>query len=75
MTIVDDGGTVRDMLEAAREAQQFIVAVSLDQYLQNLMLQRAIERLVEIIGEAARKVSDTFKTAHADIPWPAIIAP
>ena len=63
-----------DMLEAARQAQQFIVAVSLDQYLQNLILQRAIERLVEIIGEAARKVSDTFKTAHVDIPWQAIIA-
>ena len=63
-----------DMLEAAREAQQFIATVSLEQYIHNHMLQRAIERLVEIIGEAAHKVSGAFKTAHPDIPWQAIIA-
>ncbi len=37
------------------------------------MLRRAIERSVEIIGEAARRVSDEFKTTHQAIPRTKII--
>jgi uncharacterized protein with HEPN domain len=33
-----------------------------------------VERQIEIIGEAARKVSDPFKAAHPEIPWRKIIA-
>lgn len=28
---------------------------------------------LEIIGEAVRHVSDTFRTAHPDVPWSSII--
>jgi len=38
------------------------------------MLQSAVERKVEIIGEAARKISDEFKKSHPQIPWKSIIA-
>jgi len=31
--------------------------------------QLAIERLFEIVGEAAAKISDGFKSAHSDVPW------
>lgn len=34
----------------------------------------AVERALEIIGEAARRVSETFKQAHPEIPWRSIIA-
>jgi uncharacterized protein with HEPN domain len=34
---------------------------------------RTIERNLEIIGEAARRVSDDFRTAYASIPWQQII--
>ena len=33
------------------------------------MLQDAVYRRFEIIGEAATKVSDAFKEAHSDIEW------
>ncbi len=33
-----------------------------------------MERSVEIIGEAARRVSETFKKVHPEIPWRSIIA-
>src|SRR5215471_3451516 len=59
-----------DMLEAAREVQRFMAAVRFEES----MHQRAIERTIEILGEAARNVSETFKVAHPDIPWRAIIA-
>jgi uncharacterized protein with HEPN domain len=37
------------------------------------MLQHAIVRLVQVIGEAARGVSDELKQAHPEIAWPAIV--
>jgi uncharacterized protein with HEPN domain len=63
-----------DIVEAAREVQRFMTAVRLEEYLQDPMRQRAIERTIEILGEAARNVSETFKAAHPDIPWRSIIA-
>ena len=37
------------------------------------MMQAAIERKVEIIGEAARLLSKEFKDAHPEIPWKGIV--
>ncbi|MHC4392282.1 MAG: HepT-like ribonuclease domain-containing protein [Planctomycetota bacterium] len=36
--------------------------------------QRAVERSLEIVGGAARKVSAEFEEAHPEIPWQAIVA-
>ena len=38
------------------------------------MRQLAVERSIEILGEAARKVSQAFQAAHPEIPWSRIIA-
>ena len=35
----------------------------------NIMLQDAVYRRLEIIGEASTKVSDTFKDQHPEIEW------
>ena len=43
-------------------------------YRANAMLRSAVERQIEIIGEAANRVSGTFRDAHPEIPWRKIIA-
>lgn len=39
----------------------------------NKMLELAVVRAVEIVGEAASKISSETQTAHPAIPWRAIV--
>lgn len=41
---------------------------------QDELIQNWIVHHIQIIGEAARKLSDAFRAAHPEIPWPEIIA-
>ena len=63
-----------DMLDAARTIVQMTTGMSYDTYVQNRVMQLAVERAIEIIGEAARNVSAAFQNAHPEIPWRPIIA-
>lgn len=69
-----DAAYVWDMLDAARTIQEFTTGVSLEDYLLDRKLQLAVERALEIIGEAARLVSPELKAQHPDIPWRQIVA-
>lgn len=69
-----DAACLSDMLEAAVTISDYIQGVTLPQYLSDRKLQLAIERLTEIIGEAARGVSNECKNRHPDVPWSGMIA-
>lgn len=69
-----DPAYLYDMLTAARNIQRFISGRTRQEYAENLLLRSAVERQVEILGEAARRVSASFKSAHPEIPWRQIIA-
>jgi uncharacterized protein with HEPN domain len=69
-----DAGYLWDMLDSARTINNFVSGVRFSQYIQNRQLQLAVERALEIIGEAARRISKVFQDAHSDIPWQNIIA-
>jgi uncharacterized protein with HEPN domain len=62
------------MLTAARAVRSFVAGRTFADYESDLMLRSAVERQVEIIGEAARGLSDTFKAAHPEIPGRPIMA-
>jgi len=68
-----DDAYLLDMLLAARKAQAFTVGVTQDQFEHDEILQNAVIRVIQIIGEAASKVSDEFRQAHPEIPWHGII--
>ena len=69
-----DAGLLWDMIEAARAVQRFVASLQPEKYLHDEMTQAAVERKIEIIGEAARKVSESFRRAHPEIPWTRIAA-
>jgi uncharacterized protein with HEPN domain len=69
-----DASYLWDMLQAAREACGFVEGLSFAEYTRNRMLQLAVERSVEIIGEAANRVSPAFQATHPDLPWSGMVA-
>ena len=50
-----DSAYLWDMLDSARSACEFTAGVPFDSYQRDRKLQLAVERAVEIIGEAARR--------------------
>lgn len=69
-----DPALLLDMLNAARGVVEFAEGKSYADYDADLKFRCATERLIEIIGEAARGVSQTLKAQHPEIPWSGIIA-
>lgn len=63
-----------DMLAAARECAGYVAGLSREEYLSNMLVRRAVERTVEIVGEAARKVSEHGRRDLPEISWGAIVA-
>jgi len=63
-----------DMLEAARDARSFVRGKEYPDYLNDRMMRFAVERAVEIIGEAARNVSDRARSQVPGIAWGAVVA-
>ena len=62
-----------DMLQAAKEVEEMLEDNDLGAFLSSTILLRATERSVEIIGEAARRVSVAYRETHPEIPWRMII--
>lgn len=69
----DDLIRLRHMLDAANEALSFISGKSRDDLNTNRMLVLSLVKEIEIIGEAAGKVSPEARTECSSIPWLDII--
>lgn len=62
-----------DMLVAARKAARFAADVTYSQFEGSDLHQNAIIKVVEIVGEAASRVSEVTKEAHPEVPWQEIV--
>jgi uncharacterized protein with HEPN domain len=61
------------MLSHAREAVDLLGDCTQDDLQHNRIMQLALTRLIEVIGEAASRVSATTQQNHPSIPWPQIV--
>lgn len=62
---------IDDALEAIERCQRYIVAL-IDDAGDPEMAEDAIERNLQIIGEAVNHLSDEITDAHPEIAWPQI---
>ena len=61
------------MVAAGREAIVLLGTRTVGELKSDRVLQLALTHLVEIMGEAAKRVSVEGRLERADVPWPAII--
>lgn len=71
--LAEDRIRLRHMIEAAEAAQQFVTGRRRADLDSDRMLLFALVRSIEIIGEAASKISEEARTSITDLPWKAIV--
>jgi uncharacterized protein with HEPN domain len=69
----EDRTRLRHMVEAAESALQFMTGRQRADLDEDRMLLFALVRAIEILGEAASRISEETRTTHPGIPWRAII--
>lgn len=73
MSMHDDSVSIKDMLNHAREARELLGDLSREAFQNQRVMQLALTRLVEIVGEAANRVFPVTREKYPEIPWPQII--
>ena len=69
----EDEVRIRHMIEAAESIAEFVAGRERSELDTNRMLLFAVVRAIEILGEAASKVSEDERVASGGIPWKAIV--
>ena len=64
-----DAALLLDMLLAARDAQAFVKGLDEAAFLASRLHQNAAIRSLEVLGEAAGKISAATQAAYSEIPW------
>ncbi len=72
--IANDAVRLRHMLDSAIEARSYVAGKKRSDLDQNRMLVHCLVRCIEIIGEAASKVSPAGRSELPAIPWTDIVS-
>lgn len=65
----DDRVYVQHIVAAAHKALRYTQGLSYEAFCQQELVQDAVIRQLEIVGEASAWISETFAAAHPDWPW------
>lgn len=65
----DDLMFIGHMVDMARTAQRLVSGTSRSDLDTDEKLRLALVRALQVIGEAAWRVSDSFQQTHASLPW------
>ena len=67
--IKNDRVYLEHILEAIFKIENFTHKISRFDFDGNVMIQDAVIRNIETIGEATKKISKSFRQSHQEIPW------
>jgi uncharacterized protein with HEPN domain len=68
----DPAIVLEQMLEAIADLEQIMAGRSFEAYAADRPARRAVERCIEIVSEASRRLPPDLKNHHPAIPWPKI---
>jgi uncharacterized protein with HEPN domain len=69
----DDVARIRHMLDATKQSIEYASRHTFEEVRLEPPLQHLFLRNIEIIGEAASKVTDEYRRSHPEVPWRDII--
>lgn len=70
---VRDKGRLEHILSASENITEFVSGKSEEDFSQDKLLFFAVVKNIEIIGEAANKLTAEFRVSHPEIDWNSII--
>lgn len=65
----EDDARLKHILDAAKEIEHFLANKTEAQFRGDRLLLLGVQKLVEIIGEAANQLSDPLKQQHSQVNW------
>lgn len=68
-----DKARVQHILKAIEEIELFLKDADYDKFEHSSLIQSAVIRQLEVLGEAANHISSGVKAAHPAVAWPQII--
>src|SRR5699024_12592599 len=60
---------LQDILESIQQIEEYLDSVNKNEFYQNSEKQDAVLPRLEIIGEAAKHISDDIRDEYDEIPW------
>ncbi|NOZ56075.1 MAG: DUF86 domain-containing protein [Calditrichaeota bacterium] len=69
MAVEDDRVFLWHILDAADAIHEYLSGLTRESFLRSRVVQDAVIRQLEVIGEATRHLSREFRSAHPAIPW------
>ena len=58
-----------DILDSVENIEKYTKNITKDQFFDNLQVQDAVVRRIEIIGEAVKNLPNEVRKKHPEIPW------
>ena len=69
----NDAVFLQHILDAIQRIREYLTDVSEEEFRERGLVQDAVLRQLEIIGEASRNLSDDARLLHPQVPWDQII--
>ncbi|MDD3627797.1 MAG: DUF86 domain-containing protein [bacterium] len=60
---------LRHIYDAIDRIEDYTKDIEQTQFKENKMMQAAVIREIEIIGEASKRITEEFKKQHPKVPW------
>ncbi len=69
----DNSVFIKHILDSINAIEDFSKDISKDKLESSRLIQSAVVREIQIIGEAVKNISTSFKQEHSEIPWKEIM--
>lgn len=69
MTGGPDDEALADLVRVGRRIQLFTAGMTAEEFWLDLKTQAAVQHQLLVLGEAAKRISASFRAQHPEIPW------